>query len=130
MKEIHQLTNLVPIIAKGDSLTTREKEEQKTAVRNPKNNILVLSSNLPLFQIRESLKEKGIKVLDFPDSQSPFTVIGNENIEKEKKGYVLFAHDSSPNPTLCQMQPFVKCNLLQPVYAIHVVTEDIYLEIK
>ena len=64
MKELHNLVNIIPVIAKSDTLTQSEVRTLKTRVKAYPPFILVLNDVLPLslLQILQEISDNGIRI--------------------------------------------------------------------
>ena len=64
MKELHNLVNIIPVIAKSDTLTQSEVRTLKTRVKAYPLLILVLNDvlSLSLLQILQEISDNGIRI--------------------------------------------------------------------
>lgn len=80
MKALHEKVNIVPVLAKADTLTPSEVKKKKIKVGSPRVTASRCSSSkdaelhdvlVPLgSQIREEIEQYGIKIYQFPDCDS------------------------------------------------------------
>ncbi|ROL53206.1 Septin-4 [Anabarilius grahami] len=104
MKALHEKVNIVPVLAKADTLTPMEvkKKKIKASARDVKTRcVLFVFKPFVLKQIREEIEQYGIKIYQFPDCDSdededfkqqdqelkdsiPFAVIGSNTVVEAK----------------------------------------------
>lgn len=82
MKALHEKVNIVPVLAKADTLTPSEVKKKKIKASRPQSTpcqsvpvfkkalICMLSLCLLCLQIREEIEQYGIKIYQFPDCDS------------------------------------------------------------
>lgn len=84
MKALHEKVNIVPVLAKADTLTPSEVKKKKIKVRcvwlyvrgNGQQTLLFAGFNIQSFvwrsssQIRDEIEQYGIKIYQFPDCDS------------------------------------------------------------
>jgi septin 3/9/12 len=109
MKKLSEVVNVVPVIAKSDSLTLEERERFKLKVRHSNITCLFLFLSLCL-QIREELIFNNIRLYPFDtDEDDEEEVLLNEGIRVSLFGYYLciftkslFGSISSPSLLLAR----------------------------
>lgn len=77
MKALHEKVNIVPVLAKADTLTPAEvkKKKIKASAQAVRSVVCVYRCPVDLFQcqtlqIREEIEQYGIKIYQFPDCDS------------------------------------------------------------